>query len=159
MFLEDVGDLFPWDVLCLQETFTNTEGIKLNENLKHAIYTPAEKLGGLRVPAILVHERWSRFSRFLGSGKRWVAVKIHDMAFFSIHLPHARSAGPTLQETLIEIDKFMDNLKCEKKFMGMDANTRMHNCTDGESFGSSIPSAEEDPDRQTAVYEFFKKWQ
>ena len=87
-----------------------------------------------------------------------MAVRVFDLAFLSIHLPHSRSTGPTLQETLIEIDEFMNNLKCENKFMGMDANTRMCGYTDEESFGDSIPAAEEDPDRQQAIYEFFKKW-
>ena len=159
VFLMGVEEMLSWDVLCLQETFARTEGVKVDKNLKHVFYTPTEKMGGLRVPAIFVHERWARLSRYLGSGKRWVAAKVSDMTFVSIHLPHTRSAGPTLQETLNEVDEFMSNLKCEKLFMGIDANTKMYGCCDGESFGESIPAGTaEDPERQQAIYEFFKKW-
>ena len=150
--------MLPWDVLCLQETFTRTEGIQLDENLKHVVYTPAEKASGLRVPAILVHARWARSSSYLGSGRRWVAVKVKDIAFLSIHLPHDRSPGPSMQDVLFEINEFMQELKMENIFVGLDANTRMHGCTDNFCFGDSIPVAKEDADRQQTLYDFFLRW-
>jgi len=61
LFFSEMDELTDWVVLCLQEAFVKTEGIESNS--KHVVYTPKYIIPGLRVPAIIVHEKHGGMSQ------------------------------------------------------------------------------------------------
>ena len=75
LFIEQVSDHYPWDVLFLQEAFSRSGGIELDSN--HHLIPSGTIVGGLRCPAILVNGTWENV-RYAGSGRRWVAVEVDD---------------------------------------------------------------------------------
>ena len=61
----------PWSVLCLEEAFTKTEGLRSSSTLdgtdgqQHVIFTPKEVKRGLRAPAIIVRNTFPKKTVFL----------------------------------------------------------------------------------------------
>ena len=124
-FIDQVSDHYPWDILMLQEGFRRSEGIALAS--KHLLFTSGQISGGLRCPALLVHERWARddsgFVKFAGSGTRWVAVELDaKYIFVSLHLPHRKIPTETYAETLAEVTTLLHAHAGKIAIIGMDAN-------------------------------------
>jgi hypothetical protein len=105
VFLEHVSDSHPWDFICLQEAFQKTEG--LVSMAGHTIVTPKTVHGGLRCPAIIVRDAWSRFIKVVGSSTRWVAIEFkRKYIIVSAHLPHRRIPTHEFVETLWSCSAF-----------------------------------------------------
>ena len=73
VWLQQVSDHFPWDLICLQEGFKRLNGIEIRGG--HGIFTSCRQLRGLRSPAIIVRSGSACDVVFLASGTRWFAVK------------------------------------------------------------------------------------
>ena len=56
IFLSQISMLTDWDVLLLQECFRKLDGVNVGS---HELFTPSELLGGLRCPAVIMHQKWS----------------------------------------------------------------------------------------------------
>ena len=93
MWLQQVSDHFPWDLICLQEGFKRLNGIEIRGG--HGIFTPCRQLGGLRSPAIIVRSGSACDDVvFLASDTRWCckkSVNENDFRIFAFAtLPHRR---------------------------------------------------------------------
>ena len=106
-FISQISDHYPWDVVMLQEAFTRAEGISTNSG--HMVFPCQSTAGGLRGPAILIHEQWRRGAevRFAGSGHRWVAIEMNGVMFVSLHLPTRRSPIMYYIEVLEDVQTFL----------------------------------------------------
>ena len=99
VWLQQVSDHFPWDLICLQEGFKRLNGIEIRSG--HGVFTPCRQLGGLRSLAIIVRSGSACDDVvFLASDTRWLAVKSESMKmiFVSLHLPHSRISLVGLHE-------------------------------------------------------------
>ena len=157
LFYTHTSEQLDWDVLCLQEAFVKSEGIK--SSAQHIIYTPKIQFPGLKMPAIIVHENWAKQSKYMASGSRWVAASVGDMAFVSVHLPHATAkVASTLQETLNELSEFIHTLGTRRVCLGLDGNIKLSGYSDGQIIGESVPAYDdEDSARLQSFYEFLCK--
>ena len=54
IFLSQISMLTDWDVVLLQECFRKLDGVNVGA---HELFTPCELLGGLRCPAVIMHQR------------------------------------------------------------------------------------------------------
>ena len=78
VWLQQVSDHFPWDLICLQEGFKRLNGIGIRGG--HGIFTPCRQLGCLRSPAIIVRSGSACDDVvFLASDTRWLAVRSESM--------------------------------------------------------------------------------
>ena len=141
--------------LLLQEAFRRTEGIESSYN--HAIFTGGVLRGGLRCPAILVHERWAHAVKYLAGGARCVAVDFNSShVLVSLHLQHRRAGLGALQETLAEVRQFLCSTRGRNVVIGMDANTKVGDILDYVHVGESVPAAAhsaENGDRAVHIHE------
>jgi hypothetical protein len=137
-FIDQLSDNHPWDIVLLQEAFRRTEGIESSHH--HVIFTCGELIGGLRCPAILVHERWSHHVKFLGGGVRWLAVEFNSShVFVSLHLQHRGAGLGPLTQTLAEVRDFLSGTGRRKLIIGMDANTKVGEIMDYVHVGEAVP--------------------
>ena len=86
VWLQQVSDHFPWDLICLQEGFKSLNGIGIGGG--HGIFTPCRH-------AIIVRSGSACDDVvFLASDTRWLAVRSESMKviFVSLHLPHRRTS-------------------------------------------------------------------
>ena len=70
VFITQPSDHYDWDFVCLQET----EDIEFESG--HVMCTCGSRSGGLRIPAMLVRERWVSALRLAASGGRWLAIDV-----------------------------------------------------------------------------------
>ena len=137
IFITQLSDNYEWDFVCLQEAFSRTEDIEFEGG--HVMLTCGSRSGGLRIPAILVHERWASSSRLLASGERWLAVEVHaELVLLSVHLPHRNLNFGVFAACLNEVQAFLNGLGHCSVILGMDANTRVQYIVDYFHVGSSV---------------------
>jgi hypothetical protein len=109
----------------------------------HTIVTPKVLQGGLRCPAIVVRDYWSRFIKVVGSSTRWVAIEFKcKYIIVSAHLPHRRIPTHEFVETLLELQHFLRRFPRHKLIIGMDANARVAGTVDWAHIGPAVPEAE-----------------
>ena len=107
--IDQVTCLTPdWDFLLLQETFLRLEGVCTGE---HSLYTPAVLSVRLKVPSILVNQRWAQGVKLAGSGARWVACAFGDVMLVTVHMPHSGRGHLEYELTMEEIGAFMDKTR------------------------------------------------
>ena len=137
LFITQLSDHHNWDFVCLQEAFCRTEDIEFEGG--HVMFTCDSRLGGLRIPAILVHERWVSSSRLLASGERWLAVGIgEDLVLLSVHLPHRNLNFSDYAACLTEVLTFLSDMGSRSLILGLDANTCVHSIVDHFHIGGSV---------------------
>ena len=83
IFLSQISILTDWDALLLQECFRKLGGVNVGA---HELFTPCDLLGGLRGPAVIMHQRWSGQTKAVGGASRWTAVELDgQMTIISAH--------------------------------------------------------------------------
>ena len=155
LFIEQLSDNYAWDFVMLQETFTQAAGIELEGN--HELFVSSLSDGGLRQPAILVHQRWASFVRVLRSAARWIAIEFNtDTILVSLHLPHSGRPLEEFISCLHELSAFLSTLpSCV--YIGMDANTSMHSAVDFCCVGNGVVQGDMAPrvvNRAVILHEF-----
>ena len=149
-FLLNLSFHSPWSVLCLQEAFTETEGLLSTSILdgtderQHVVFTPKETKRGLRAPAVIMRNTFAKDCVLVGSGLRWVAVLFMKTRriFVSLHLPHSRLPFDLFSATLHEIRHQLLLFPDHKIFVGVDANVKLAGCSDGFLIGDAVLRAD-----------------
>ena len=127
----------------VQETFRELEGL---ETEGCQIFTPGNipgrAHGGWRCPAIIVKNRFCEECVLLGSGDRWVAIKMQtsNRVLISAHL----------------LRKFPDH----EVVLGVDANTKVFSFEDGWHVGPCTKPAKltsKEKERASSFTEFLKR--
>ena len=91
VWLQQVCDHIPWDVMRSQEGLKRLDGIDIK--VGRGIFTPCRLLGGLRSPAITVRSgSVCDDVEFLVADTRWLTVRSESLKliFLSLHVPHRR---------------------------------------------------------------------
>ena len=74
----------------------------------HELFTPSELVGGLRCPAVIIHQRWNGQARAVGGKSRLTAVELcGQLTINSAHLPHNGRKLGEFETVLGEIQDFM----------------------------------------------------
>ena len=127
-----------WDVLLLQETFRKLEGL---ETEGCQIFTPGNlpgrAHGGWRCPAIILKSRICEECVLLGSGDRWVAIKMQtsNRVLISAHLPTIKAPLEDFNVPLHEIESLIRKFPDHEVILGVDANTKVFSFEDGWHVG------------------------
>ena len=152
-----------WDVLLLQETFRKLEGL---ETEGCQIFTPGNipgrAHGGWRCPAIIVKNRISEECVLLGSGVRWVAIKmqVSRRVLISAHLPTIKAPLEDFNVPLHEIESLIRKFPDHEVILGVDANTKVFSFEDGWHVGPCTKPAKltsKEKERASSFIEFLTR--
>ena len=165
MWLQQVSDHVPWDLICLQEGFKRLEGVSVSGG--HGVFTPCRQIGGLRSPAIIVRSgSVCDDVVFLASDPRWLAVKSEslEVIFVSLHLPHRRISLVDYTSTFSVLREALLAYRGAFRFvLGADTNTQLWGCSDGRLVGNSVippyaAQTQKDADKLTCLAEFLAEF-
>ena len=133
IFLSQISMVTEWDVLLLQECFRKLGGVNVGA---HELFTPCELLGGLRCPAVVMHQRWSGQTKAVGGASRWTAVELDgQMTHISAHLPHTGKKLADFESVLTEIQDFISGRAGQLLILGGDFNVSFYGLTDYHHVG------------------------
>jgi hypothetical protein len=147
-----------WDFLLLQECFSRLEGVCTGQ---HVLLTPPCRSGALKVPCIIINERWAQHVKLAGGGARWVACTFGDVMLVTAHLPHSGRGQLEYELTMEELGAFLE-VNARFRFMvGVDANAKLWGTTDFCHVGEQVLRAAmtaEDRERARALHSFIASW-
>ena len=125
--------------------------------INHWLITSGTVVGGLRCPAVLVHERYTNV-RFAGGGQRWAAVTVDEkFLLVSLHLPHKGLDIFEFNACLKELRDFLGSFAQYILLIGMDANTTVQSSIDHIHIGHHVPCrahSDLDSERACLLHEF-----
>jgi hypothetical protein len=158
-WIDQVTCLTPeWDFLLLQESFVRLDGVCTGQ---HLLLTPSVRSGGLKIPCIMINQRWALHVKLAGSGARWVACTFGDVMLVAAHLPHSGRGQLEYELTMEELGAFME-VNARYRFMvGVDANAKLWGTTDFRHIGEQVlrsAMTAEDRERARALHSFIASW-
>ena len=123
VWLQQVCDHIPWDVMRSQEGFKRLDGIDIK--VGRGIFTPCRLLGGLRSPAITVRSgSVCDDVEFLVADTRWLAVR--SEIFLSLHVPHRRMSVEEYMSIIAGLrEALLVYLGANRFVTGAETNSRL----------------------------------